>query len=70
MSKSNNTRARIKRAFIDAVGKKPDYWVILNSQEWCKKDVLTESDLEEIDALIEAKNAQPIDEVRNETADI
>lgn len=61
MTKSNNTRARIKRAFIDAIGKKPDYWVILNSQEWCKMGVLTESDLEEIDALIEARNAPVVE---------
>ena len=67
---NTKTRARIKRAFLDAVGKEPDYWVTLNAQAWCEKGVLTEGDLEEIDALIEAKNAQPVDEVRNETAGI
>lgn len=70
MSKSNNTRARIKRAFFDAIGKEPDYWVTFATQAWCEKGVLTEGDLEEIDALIEAKNAKAVDEVRDETAGI
>lgn len=54
---NTKTRARIKRAFLDMVGNEPDYWVTFNAQAWCEKGVLTEEDLEEIDALIEARNA-------------
>lgn len=67
---NTKTRARIKRAFLDAIGNEPDYWVTFVAQAWCEKGVLTEGDLEEIDALIEAKNAKAVDEVRNEAAGI
>jgi len=44
-----------------AVGNMPDFWVMTNSLGWLEKGVLTESDLMEIQALIDAKNA-PVEE--------
>lgn len=41
----------------DAVGKMADYQVILRAAGWHEKGVLTEADLAEINAMIEAKNA-------------
>ena len=52
-------RGFIKKGLLDAVGKQADHWVILNAAGWHEKGVLTKSDLAEIDALIEAKNAKP-----------
>ena len=49
----------IKKGLMDAVGKMPDYQVILNAAGWHEKGVLTENDLAELDGLIEAKNAVP-----------
>ena len=51
----------IKKGLMDAVGKMPDYQVILNAAGWHEKGVLTEEDLSELDRLIEAKNAVPTD---------
>lgn len=45
----------IKKGLIDAVGKMPDYQVILNAAGWLEKGVLLESDLEEINAVIDAQ---------------
>ena len=45
--------AFIKRGLLDAVGKMADYWVIMNAVGWMEKGVLTEADLEEINAAIE-----------------
>ncbi len=47
----------VKRGIIDAVGKQPDHWVILNAAGWHDKGALTEDDLAEIEALIIAKNS-------------
>ena len=47
----------IVKGLLDAVGKLADYQVILNAAGWYEKGVLTESDLAEISAKIEAKNA-------------
>lgn len=51
----------ILKGLKDAVGKMPDYQLILNSAGWLEKGVLTEEDLAEVNALIDAKNA-PIEE--------
>ena len=49
----------IKRGLLDAIGKQPDYWIILNAAGWLEKGVLEEEDLVEIQAAIDAKNAPP-----------
>ena len=46
----------IKNGLLDAVGKMADYQVILNAAGWYEKGVLTEADLSEIQAAIDAKN--------------
>lgn len=51
-------RGFIKKGLLDAVGKQADHWVILNAAGWHEKGVLLKSDLADIDALIEAKNAK------------
>lgn len=48
-------REYIKCGFIDAVGQMPDYKIILNSAGWLDKGVLTEEDLQEINAVIQAQ---------------
>ena len=48
-------REYLKRGFLDAVGKMSDYQIILNSAGWMEKGVLTEDDLAEINAKIEAQ---------------
>ena len=45
----------IKKGLLDAVGKMADYQIILNSVGWMEKGVLTETDLAEINAKIEAQ---------------
>ena len=47
--------AFIKKGLLDAVGKMADYQVILNSVGWMEKGVLSEDDLAEISAKIEAQ---------------
>ena len=47
----------IMNGLRNAVGKMSDYQIILNSVGWMEKGVLTESDLAELQALIDAKNA-------------
>lgn len=42
----------VKKGFISAVGKMPDYKIILNAAGWHDKGVLDETDLAEIDAAI------------------
>ncbi len=42
----------IKSGLIKAVGKMADYKIILNAAGWLEKGVLEESDLAEIDAVI------------------
>lgn len=59
-----NLREFIKRGFTDAVGKMADYQLILNAAGWLEKGVLTEDDLEELQAAIDAKNnAEQTEEV-------
>ena len=48
----------IKRGLIAAVGKMADYQIILNSVGWMEKGVLTEDDLMEIQAAIDAQYPQ------------
>ena len=45
----------IKKGLLSAVGKMADYQVILNATGWYEKNVLSEEDLAEINALIEAQ---------------
>ena len=52
-------RGFVKRGLLDAVGRQPDYWVILNAAGWMDKGVLTVDDLEEIQAAIDAQYAEP-----------
>jgi hypothetical protein len=52
-------RKFVKDGLLDAVGKMADYWVILNATVYHEKGTLTEEDLAEIQALIDAKNAKP-----------
>lgn len=50
-----NLRDLIKQGFLKAVGKMADYQIILNAVGWHEKGVLTEEDLAEISAAIEAQ---------------
>ena len=67
-----NLATFIKGGFIAAVGKMADYQIILNAAGWFEKGVLSESDLAEIQTVIDDKNtrleAERLDE--EETADI
>ena len=49
-------RKFVKDGIISAIGSMPDYWVILNADNYGKEGVLTEEDLVEIQTLINAKN--------------
>ena len=53
-----NLGSFIKSGFIAAVGKMADYQIILNAAGWFEKGVLSESDLAEIQAAIDDKNAR------------
>lgn len=53
----------IKKGLLDAVGKLADYQVILNAAGWMEKGVLTEEDLAEINAKIEAQRPAEAPEV-------
>lgn len=57
-------RVFVKNGLLDAVGKMPDYWVILNADSYGKDGVLTEDDLKEIKSAIDAKN-YALQEVEN-----
>ena len=48
-------REFIKKGFLSAVGKMADYQILLNAAGYYEKGVLTEEDLMEIDAAIEAQ---------------
>ena len=62
----------IKNGFIAAVGRMADYQIILNAAGWFEKGVLSESDLAEIQTVIDDKNARLEAErlAVGETADI
>ncbi len=61
-------RAFLKKGFLDAVGKMADYQIRLNAGGYYEKGVLTEDDLAEIDAAIEAQYIVP-DEPKTEGED-
>ena len=67
-----NLGSFIKSGFIAAVGKMADYQIILNAAGWFEKGVLTETDLAEIQTVIDEKNARLEAErlAAEETADI
>ena len=70
-----NLGSFIKGGFIAAVGRMADYQIILNAAGWFEKGVLTESDLAEIQTVIDEKNARieaeraTAEEVANISAD-
>lgn len=47
-----NLKNFIKMGLLDAVGKKPVYWIVNNAAGWLDKGVLDEADLAEINAKI------------------
>ena len=53
-------REFLKKGFLDAVGKMADYQIRLNAGGYYEKGVLTEDDLAEIDAAIEAQYVVPV----------
>lgn len=57
-----NLREFVKRGLIEAVGRLTDYQVILNAAGWADKGVLTESDLVDIQALIDAQYFKDVEE--------
>ena len=60
----------IKKGLINAVGKMPDYQVILNAAGWLEKGVLLEDDLAEINVVIDAQYpANDVTEVMNAEAE-
>lgn len=48
-------RETLKNAFINAVGKRADYDIILAAADWVGKGVLLEADIAEIQAAIDAQ---------------
>ena len=50
-----NFRETLKNAFINAVGKRADYDIILAAADWVGKGVLLEADIAEIQAVIDAQ---------------
>lgn len=59
-----NLREFIKKGLINAIGRMADYQVILNAVGWFEKGVLEESDLAEIQNVIDAQ--YPTLESKNE----
>ena len=55
-------REFVKSGLVKAVGKMADYQVILNSAGWLEKGVLTEDDLAEIQASIDAQYSTIVEE--------
>lgn len=55
----------IKKGLLDAVGKMADYQVILNAAGWMEKGVLTEEDLAQLSARIDAQYATAEEELEN-----
>lgn len=50
-----NLREFLKKGFLEAIGRKPDYQIRLEAADWVKSGVLIEADLEEINAAIESQ---------------
>lgn len=61
-------REFLKKGLLDAIGKKPAYWVVLNSAGWLEKGVLVEDDLAEIDEAMKAKEKE-FEEIQKREAD-
>ena len=59
----------IKRGLIAAVGKMADYQIILNSVGWMEKGVLSEDDLADIQAAIDAQYVVEEPETVEETSE-
>lgn len=59
-------REFIKKGLLSAVGKMADYQVILNAAGWLEKNVLTESDLADIQDAIDAQYNNYNTEVTND----
>lgn len=55
---SFHLRDFIMEGLKDAVGKMPDYKIVLNAAGWHEKGVLSEADLAEIETLLETKNTK------------
>ena len=53
-----NLRDFVKGGLLSAIGKMEDYQVILNAAGWHEKGVLTDEDLTEIKAFIDAHNRE------------
>lgn len=49
----------IKKGLLDAVGKLPDYQVVLNAAGWFDKGVLDQEDLAQIDRALAACHPAP-----------
>jgi len=58
----------LMNGFRDAVGKMPDYKIIMNMAAWFEKGVLDERDLAEIQTMIDEKNA-PAQEAEEENGE-
>lgn len=46
-------RKFVMKSMKSAIGNMPDYWVLNNALGWYDKGVLTEADLEEIQAVMD-----------------
>lgn len=57
-----NYRNFLMQGLKDGVGKMADYQIILNANGFYEKGVLTESDLAELQTLIDVKNT-PVEEI-------
>ena len=60
----------IKRGLIAAVGNMADYQIILNSVGWMEKGVLSEEDLADIQAAIDAQYVVEEPETVEETSEM
>lgn len=60
----------IKRGLLSAVGKMADYQIILNAAGWLEKGVLSEDDLMEIQAEIDAQYVVEEPETVEETSEM
>ena len=58
-------REFIKKGFLSAVGKMADYQIILNASGYFEKGVLTEEDLAEISAKIDAQYGEETENEEN-----
>ena len=52
-------RSFVKKGFLAAAGRMADYQIILNAAGWLEKGVLTEEDLAEIQAAVDAARPSP-----------